>query len=124
MTHHPHKTVSACLLALLLGGCASASAVAPSTAHRPGRDTAPTQATVQAPQGHGIDDAIPVHAQDEASGVRAEYTWIAQHYPGFRRDRQALQMQDGRAYDRIDITTAQDVPVSLYFDISAFFGKD
>ena len=64
-----------------------------------------------------------VHASDELSGVQAEYAWVHSHYPGFERGGQALTECDSKPADRLDIRTADGKEVSLYFDISSFFGK-
>lgn len=73
--------------------------------------------------GGSIAHAIRIQAQNEPEGVDAEYRWIADRYPGYKRDKQALVHQGGRYYDVLDITTANGEQKTFYFDITGFFGK-
>jgi hypothetical protein len=99
------------LAVLLLAGCASN---APTGAGHP--------ATV-ARDGSSIGNAIVIDAAGEQDGVRAEYQWIADHYPGYARGKQALVDSGGRMYDELDFTTASGEHRQVYFDITGFFGK-
>ena len=94
--------------------------------------TTPPVPAVQAPVGivdagsDGSSMANAVVVQTElkgGAGVRSEYAWLAQRYPGYKRKLQALMHKDGKAYDRLDITTADGRELSVYFDLTAFFGK-
>jgi hypothetical protein len=93
---------------------------------------APPAPAVQAPPGivyagsDGSSQANAVVIQTElkgVAGVRSEYVWLSQRYPGFKRKLQALIHKDGRHYDRLDITTADGRELSVWFDITSFFGK-
>jgi hypothetical protein len=73
--------------------------------------------------GSTIEKAVLIQAPDTQAGVRAEYTWLKQKYPGYKRISQALRTPDGKAYDLIKIETTDGQQLSVYFDITAFFGK-
>jgi hypothetical protein len=76
--------------------------------------------------GNGLDCGQRVIVQgteDERAGVRAEYAWLRNTYPGFQMDSQALMRCDGKPADKLSIHTASGDAVDVYFDISAFFGK-
>ncbi|MBV8037589.1 hypothetical protein [Roseateles sp.] len=92
----------------------------------------PAPPVVQAPPGvafAGSDGGSMAHAVviltelKGRAGVQAEYIWLMQRYPGFKLRVQALVHKDARHYDRLDITTADGRELSIWFDITAFFGK-
>ena len=58
----------------------------------------------------------------EETGVRAEYDYLKEKFPGYVMVKQSLQNHEGRTYDVLDIKT-KDGPKSVYFDITEFFGK-
>lgn len=107
------------ILALL----AAAFAVAcQSTPHR-----APSAATVSSPiaggSGGSADDAVIIEAADHMAGIRAEYQWLTQRYPGYRRVSQALLRGNGKFYDRIEIETKDGQRKAVYFDITNLVPK-
>ena len=73
--------------------------------------------------GSSLEKAIIVKAPNEQSGVHAEHEYIRQHYPGSKEGRQSLQNAKSRAYDVMEITTADGKKKTIYFDINAYFGK-
>jgi hypothetical protein len=73
--------------------------------------------------GSSMANAIPIKAPNEKAGVTAEYHWIAEHFPGYKRGKQALLNGNGRMYDAIDITTTSGERRTVYFDITDYFGK-
>jgi hypothetical protein len=73
--------------------------------------------------GNSPATAIPIRAPNEQTGVKAEYHWLAEHFPGYKRGGQALLNQGGRVYDSIEIITTNGERRKLYFDITDFFGK-
>jgi hypothetical protein len=103
--------IAASFAAALLAGCAST----------PTQHSAMTVST--APDGSSITSAVVIQAKDESTGVAAEYQWIADRFPGYRRVGQALLNKDGRDYDTLDITTSSGEHKKFYFDITNFFGK-
>jgi hypothetical protein len=75
--------------------------------------------------GSTMETAVIIrNAVSEAEGVRAEAKWVNKVHPGWRKGEQALLNEKGRAYDRITYTTPAGEPKVLYFDITAFFGKE
>lgn len=68
-------------------------------------------------------NAIPIKATNERAGVSAEYRWIGEHFPRYKRGTQALLNGNGRFYDSIEIVTASGERRKIYFDITEFFGK-
>jgi len=83
-----------------------------------------TQATYGG--GDGLSPATAVVVQgvgDERAGIRAEYAWIAQHFPGSKPKAQHLSSFGGKPQDAIVIVTVAGNETTVYFDISAFFGK-
>jgi|SRR5689334_24480342 len=73
--------------------------------------------------GSTLDAAVIVHATDETVGIRAEYAWIKERWPGSRRGRQGLITKNNRVYDALTITDSAGQERTLYFDITEYFGK-
>jgi hypothetical protein len=95
------------VLLLALGSC------------RPSRN-APVS-TVQ--NGSSFETAIVINETSESAGIRAEYRWIKEHYSGYKVKRQSQPNYRKRPYDVIQIQFSDDRAVSVYFDISHFYGK-
>lgn len=74
-------------------------------------------------RGTSTEDAVIIVATDHMAGIRAEYTWLAQQYPGYRRVSQALLRGNGKFYDRIEIETKDGQKKAVYFDITALVPK-
>jgi hypothetical protein len=74
-------------------------------------------------EGSSYENAIVLQAKNESHGVDAEYAWIRQHYPGSVVRGQLLSYKDHKPYDIIGITTTDGKDLSIYFDISGFYGK-
>ena len=105
----------AAVAALLLAACASA----PPPASEPG-------ATPTAARGLSCESAIVIDAKNEDEGVRREMAWIRDNFPGARKDSQDLLVDcngKGSHHDAVHITTANGQKVTIYFDISGWFGK-
>ena len=73
--------------------------------------------------GSSYEKAIIIRQETEKAGVDAEYVWIGAKYPGYKMLGQSLTQKDGKPYDILDIKTASGEKVTVYFDISNFFGK-
>ena len=73
--------------------------------------------------GSSFEKAIIITEKNESAGVHAEYEWIKNHYPGYKRGMQALSHFKQRPYDIISITTSEGKEIDIYFDISKFYGK-
>jgi hypothetical protein len=50
-------------------------------------------------------------------GIRAEYDWLNQHYPGYKRNSQAL-LPGAKSYDLLEIEMPDGKELSVYFDVS------
>src|SRR5579885_1821663 len=102
-----------------------AMAGAPGLAHAEDSGTAGKGAIIYTGgDGASLETAITiVGAGGENDGVAAEYAWIATNRPGFKRLTQALLSHAGHSYYRLDLLSPQGERVSIYFDISDFFGK-
>lgn len=73
--------------------------------------------------GLSFETAIIITASNESEGVRAEYEWLEQQYPGYTATRQKLRSSDSIRYDIIEIETIDGQNLSIYFNINSFFGK-
>jgi major membrane immunogen (membrane-anchored lipoprotein) len=73
--------------------------------------------------GLSFNTAIVITETNEGAGVKAEYTWIKNHYKDYTIKSQSLNMENQKPYDIIRINLAGNKELSLYFDISNYFGK-
>jgi hypothetical protein len=76
-----------------------------------------------APDGRSIEASVVIRSDSGSlGGVASEGEWLREHYPGWRRIRQALLGRDGRRFDRIDLESPSGERVSVYFDITNAIG--
>ncbi len=68
-------------------------------------------------------DGLSCATRVVAPSVPAEYAWVKQNYPGARVEMQALSRCGGVPADELYLRTVEGRRVTLYFDISSFFGK-
>lgn len=73
--------------------------------------------------GLSYENAIVINEKSESSGVDAEYAWVRQNYPGYETKGQSLKIHKKKAYDIITIVNVDGKEMTLYFDISSFYGK-
>jgi len=73
--------------------------------------------------GLSLETAIVINEKHETTGVRAEYKWLNDHYPGYISERQALEWNDKIPYDVISIKLPDEKKLDVYFNISKFYGK-
>jgi hypothetical protein len=57
------------------------------------------------------------------NSIAEEYQWMQQHYPGFQPDIQTLTYSDGKPHDALRWKNEKGEVVTVFFDISRFFGK-
>ncbi|MDM7912420.1 MAG: hypothetical protein QUS09_04920, partial [Methanotrichaceae archaeon] len=74
------------------------------------------------------DDAVVImNAVDDSEGVDAEYYYLEQRYGDRPEDwyliTQALLDQGKTIYDQMDLMLSDGSNVTIYFDITDFFGK-
>lgn len=72
--------------------------------------------------GSSYEKAIVITETSETTGVPAEYKWLHAHYPGYKMKKQVLSPHDGKTYDILYIKY-KGKKKTVYFDITAFFGK-
>jgi len=121
------------IFALLLAtACATTPpAPAPQPATAAATETAPAETTNTRPRGvilpaRGLscNGAIVIKATTEDAGIAEEHAWIQENYPGAQTPvQQSLTKCGDKPVDQIEINTANGRKVTLYFDISNFFGK-
>jgi hypothetical protein len=82
-------------------------------------------AQAQAPAaGSSVATAIQLPGiQHETEGVAAEYAYIQKNFPGWKVKAQALLSDKGKQYDSIQITSPGGATKTVFFDITAWFGK-
>ncbi|MEA2343314.1 MAG: hypothetical protein QOF63_1483 [Thermoanaerobaculia bacterium] len=122
------------LLALLLAiACATNPAPpAAQTAPEPAAAAAPVappetrpakRPVIIAARGLSCQSAIVISATTERTGIAEEKAWISENYPGAKVAKQELTTCNDKPADQLDLETANGRTVSVYFDISNFFGK-
>ena len=119
-----HRWISPALaLTSALFAAACATGTSPVTSPTTPPSTAGEAVTYSDGEGKGCDDAIVIKgATSERAGIKAEYAWLAAHYPGYHTVSQSL-IACKSATDEITITTAAGATTSVYFEISSFMGK-
>jgi len=73
--------------------------------------------------GSSYEQAIIINETHESPGTAAEYSWLSVHYPHYRTAGQALAFNEKKPYDIISVITHDGKTLSVYFDISKFYGK-
>ena len=78
--------------------------------------------------GTSIENAIIIeNVEHQFQGVDAEYRYLSKMYGdrdvGWILKKQSLIKENGRYYDFIEIKLDIGSEISLYFDITSFFGK-
>jgi hypothetical protein len=73
--------------------------------------------------GTSFDDPIVLRVKTESAGIKEEYRWLAQSYPGYSLVRKTRASQGGKHYDLITFRTKNGEEKLAYFDITSFFGK-
>lgn len=80
-------------------------------------------AVAETSEGRSVETAVVIRSDSGSlGGIGSEGDWLREHYPGWRRTRQALLSRNSRRYDRIDLESPTGERVSIYFDITAAFG--
>jgi hypothetical protein len=87
------------------------------------RPTTPRAVIIPA-RGLSCNSAIVIKATTEAAGIAEEHAWIQENYPGANVPvQQSLTKCGDKPVDQVEVDTANGRKVTLYFDISNFFGK-
>ncbi len=79
-------------------------------------------------EGKSIEDAIIItDVNDHFAGIDAEYRFIENKFGergiSWKLIKQELLNEKQQVFDRITIQLTDQTVVSLYFDLTAFFGK-
>ena len=101
----------------------AAPAATTETAPAETRPTTPRGVIIPA-RGLSCNSAIVINATTERTGIAEEHAWIQENYPGASVPvQQSLTKCGDKPVDQIEVDTANGRKVTLYFDISNFFGK-
>jgi hypothetical protein len=82
-----------------------------------------TSSTTRGSSERSGPDGLSCATRVVVPSIPAEYAWVKKNYPGARVEMQALGKCDRAPADELYVRTAQGKRVTLYFDISSFFGK-
>ena len=77
--------------------------------------------------GSSLTDAVIINASSSVVGIAMEHSWLAGKF-GKENDDWSLGVrmttsENGRHFDVFRITLKTGVQISIYFDITQFFGK-
>jgi hypothetical protein len=112
-----HLLLTACLLMLSLSGVTAA-------AYEPTQPPArASSVSFAGGDGTTIEKAVVILGATEATGVEAEYQWLASHYPGWKGVDQSLVNGDKKVYDVMNFTLPDGSKHTVFFDITDYFGK-
>jgi hypothetical protein len=122
------KTVATCIMMSLAFAAPVALIAAPSIElAAPAKDKKPVKIgriTFEGGDGSSMEQAVVIKgAKDSEEGIDAEAKWVKKVHGKWTKDRQALLDQNGKKYDRIEYTTPKGEKMTVYFDITDFFGK-
>jgi hypothetical protein len=73
--------------------------------------------------GTSFEKAIVINAKNEMDGVNAEYSWLRSYFPGYKMKSQSLSSKGSKSYDVLHFLTSEGKEMTIYFDITKFFGK-
>jgi putative salt-induced outer membrane protein YdiY len=105
--------------AVVLSACSATKKTVTTVSNKPASVTASTYE----PDGSSYEKAIVVNAKGEMEGIRAEHTWLKKNYPGYKMIQQSSGSNNKKQYDSMKFTAADGKVVTIYFDITNFFGK-
>ena len=85
----------------------------------------PKTATTFAPQrdGTSFERAIIINEKTERAGIDAENTQLTALFPGSKRVSQRYDIYKDKQHEIVNVTTSDGREVSVYFDVSSYFGK-
>lgn len=87
-------------------------------------DREKAQATFSSGDGSSIKDAVVITAGSEATGNRAAYIWLHEHYPGSHLQDEGFDYDDSaRYYSEIKIVTSDGKPRTVFFETTSFWGN-
>lgn len=81
----------------------------------------------QIKNGESIERAIVIDAENEVTGVLAEYEYLEKRFgkrgKDWKLNMQSLIEENKKMYDMMDLTLSDGTEKTIYFDITSFFGK-
>jgi hypothetical protein len=85
----------------------------------------PKTATIFTAQrdGTSFDRAIIIDEKTERAGIDAQNTHLLALFPGSKRVSQRFEPYKDKQHEIINISTADGREISVYFDVSSYFGK-
>ena len=87
-------------------------------------DREKAQATFSGGSGLSIKDAVVITATNEVTGYRAAYIWLRQHYPDSHLGDEGSDYDDtGRFWNEEKIVTADGKSVTVFFEVTSFYGQ-
>ena len=109
---------------VVLTRTAIASSSDPASDYDSVRDGEKAQATFLGGDGSSVKDAIVINASSEATGDRAAYIWLHEHYPGSHLQDEGFDYDDtARYYSEIKIVTTDGKPRTVFFETTSFWGN-
>jgi hypothetical protein len=73
--------------------------------------------------GSSKKDAIIISDCTNQEGVNQEYLEVRKRFKDYKMGQQSLLMDKGKVYDKLELTVENGKHVSVFFDITDFFGK-
>jgi hypothetical protein len=73
--------------------------------------------------GTSFSNAVVIMVESESAGLKEEYKWLENNYPGYGLVRRTHVKRSPRNYDIIRIKTKQGQIKDIYFDSTRFWGK-
>ena len=73
--------------------------------------------------GFSFEEAIMISDCSNIEGVEQEYIEVRERFGNYQLIRQSLQDQSGRMYDVLEMKLKDGREITLYFDITDFYGK-
>jgi len=70
-----------------------------------------------------VEKGRVININNETAGIATEYEWLRNHFPGYQNLGQSLVNEKNKPYDVLKIKTSEGKILSVYFDISKFYGK-
>jgi len=73
--------------------------------------------------GSSFEEAIKISDCSNTEGVKQEYIEVRKRFGNYQLIRQSLQDKSRRMFDVLELKLEDGREITLYFDITDFFGK-
>lgn len=73
--------------------------------------------------GSSIKDAIIISDCTNEKGVKEEYLEVRKRFKEYKLLQQSVLMDKGKVYDKLELTIENGKNITVFFDITDFFGK-